>query len=669
MGAIWGDPSGPQLELWPRPGRSSNLTLRLLDAEGHETELNPETLARSIAQAGAPGDGLDWDTAISLARAAVAYLRRSSEPEPFAFSVVKRTVERTLQGMGYARSAQLFARTEGHGLATSADALRDHHPWNAVCRVGEATHHLSFWLERSGLPEDAAAEITSVVTAQIVESGIESGTPGLFREWAIAELIRRGKSEEAERIAHIAVPMAEVAAFYAEDAMSGPDEANATHNLGSRMSRAFALARIYPDAAARAHLRGEIAISGLADLGRLESVTLDIEGLKQHGPFDIEQDHAGPPATDAARLSRYVSRHSRAISARFTKSVRWPAINFGLGPFIEEMDEDEMARVAHGLLFETARAERPVSAPTIELELAWDLPESLPGSLRRPNGELTARDSALAPGRRFFTRMVEALAAISERGAPVDFPAITLVLSPYFFGAPEATRLLLLVDQIVRNGFPLVLRYDSTDTYPFDGATQFPQATIVAQTVTVPLDVLARRAGGTNAFFARLEQAVDDAVAAHLGRHDHIAQIARYRSGAFAKLLRRYGDSTLLDVGALNYEIAASGVQEFLQGTEWLSREAAPAALDTTLARMRRLCDKWAAATDRRIRLSGGDEATDRIGDVRDAFAAQVASHAHYSVPACCRIELAALDRQTDSLPEFVRWAFLYTPCRAIRLA
>ncbi len=649
-----GDAAFPQLELWPRPHRSEDLSLRCLDSSGREHELDPAQLARGIAAAGAPGDRLDADTALSLARAAVAHLRHSGEPEPFTHPVVVNTVERTLREMGLGRSARLYLRNqESDSDALPAAAPSGHARWNCLLDAHDAARHAAYWLRRAYSGNDVAPELDTAVGHALEKLDAEPATPGLVRELVLAELLRRGLREHAERIAGVAIPIGDIESFHRGEA--GSEDAPA-----ERILAAYAFARVYPKRVAVAHARGDIALGPFADLHKLERISLDLGGAA--APLLPDEDDDPSPLTDPTQLARRISRWTRALAPVTSRAITWRTVNFGYAPLLDALDKGEFVRAAYALFFETAAAESRSARPRTALEFSWDAPESAPPIIHSADGA-PARVHDLYPAARgFFAAALEALAGLAERPTPIRFPRVVLRLSPYFFGAPEAAALLDRIARIVSNGFPLVLRHEPASPLALASDDSAPHARLVVQTVTVRLYDLLDRAPNLNALLAAAERATDDAVAAHLARHEFIIELARHRAGSLAPLRELYASRPLFDAAALRYRVAVD------------SGDTDPAdadrAIDAVLDRMRLVCARWAESTGRTIEFTDTEPAngTGPSADPRAELSFRAEFHDRFAEPAPVFIERGPELESPAQIAEFVHWAFLYTPCRALRI-
>jgi hypothetical protein len=656
MGDGAGDLFFPQLELWPRPHRTADLSLRFIDLDGREDELDADRIAHTILAAGAPGDGLDKDAARSIARASIAFLRHCGEPEPFPHAVVVQTVERALREMGLGRSARLYVRNQARGLGVQPDASFEFTRWDALLDPHDAARHASYWLRCARIDDAATAEVGTAIGAVLAADESNHATPGLIRERVVTELLRRGLRECAERIARVSISLADIGTIQRgeHDTGAGPSVA-----LAGQATEAYAFARVFPQRVTDACLRGEIRLDAARDLFRLQRISLDLEGVKLASFPD--SDEMSAPLTDPTKLARRVSHWTRALAPMFSESIVWRAVNFGYAPMLSVLDEGEFVRAAYALLFETATAESRRDGPRIVLEFSWDAPDEFPTVVTGPDATPVLVDNVYTPARRFFAAALEALAGLAERPTPVQFPAVTLRLSPYFFGAPEAPALLEFLSRIVSARFPIALRYDATASLALDISTRPQFVQIVAQTARVNLQPIVQRSPNLNALLAAVESAADIAIEAHLARHDHLDALFQHRAGVFAPLRERFGNGALLDPNALRYHVAL----DTAAATTLFDDDR---AMDAVLSRVRSVCDRWADGTGRAIELVSEESNGTTAGtDPRESLLAQAEAHRHFAEPAAVAVPRDASLSANAQIAEFIRWAFLYTPCRALK--
>jgi hypothetical protein len=92
-------------------------------------------------------------------------------------------------------------------------------------------------------------------------------------------------------------------------------------------------------------------------------------------------------------------------------------------------------------------------------------------------------------------------------------------------------------------------------------------------------------------------------------------------------------------------------------------------SIERPLAHARVLCDGWTASTGRAIHLAAAESTgdTDRAdGDPRAKVAAESMLHPHFTHAAPCVVRRDASLATPEQVADFIRWAFLYTPCRAL---
>jgi hypothetical protein len=287
-------------------------------------------------------------------------------------------------------------------------------------------------------------------------------------------------------------------------------------------------------------------------------------------------------------------------------------------------------------------------------------------------------DDLYPPARRMFVAMLEALAEPVRH--PASPPAVAIHLSPYFFGAPEADRLLGLLGRIAAGPTPMSLHYDAATSELFDGFDAEPQECVIAQTVVISMARTARVSADPEDFLARLETHLEAAVAAHRAKHDFLQRVYAERSGPLTALRSGPGNA-MRDPRHMHYRIAlkdASVTALERAGTPWIEVDGALGVVDRALTHLREACARHRTAANLRLILA--DAAASRpIARMLDRGASRLELHRtesllmesqlhpHYDEPPFFTLNAEAFASPQDAAT-FIRYAFLHSPCRALRI-
>ncbi len=660
-----------QLELWDAPTAEPIEGLRVIRRDGRESAFDVSVLSNSILRAGWPGEALDPDTVSSLSQAVLLYLQHSNA-QPVSVATLRETVERLLIEMGYTLTARMYAGAFAPSTAAGAHTGIFDEPLPA----DRAERLLAAAAAEAGLDRGAAEDVVSEILRQIAAAGVQQLSPGLLREWMRAEFRARGLSEAASKLARVSMPVSALHDAFAEseDApiISPADPEAAALALASRVSAAYVLGQLMPAAVGQAHVRGDIQVRGTGNFLRLDSVVMDLEGLKERGPLASGAAYAS--ARDAQSLAAHICVQSETLARFFGGNISWSAINFGFAPYLAGRSDDEVSEIARGVLIEASARTQSSGARggTPELRMAWDAPDDYPAELIGPGGARVPLADGYADARRFFGATLAAAARISEEIHSRRALRLSLDLSPYFFGAPEAGRHLECIGRIAAGALSLSLRHAPSAPLMFDDAGERRPAEMVAQTVSVSAVRAAKLSPSLDAFLARLDATVDTAVAAHRVKREFIDRVLNQRGGPLTLLQRNLAGST----DAMRFHIAVSGLDRAAlarAGVPWMAPGDELATAEAALDRLRQACARWTTGTGQLFVLTGADGARpgDRLSDLAgmrppDAVALEGQLHPHYDVAPHFAVSGDAFANPAD-IAEFVRHAFLHTPCRALR--
>jgi hypothetical protein len=670
-------PAGNQLELWAEPGAPPMLGLRVLRQDGRETVFDVETLSDSIRRAGWPGESLDGDTSLSLARAVRLFLHQS--PQPVSIDTVRQTVERLLLEMGYTLTARMYAGAfapplDGHAHHTSAVGMLDE-----ALPIDRAGHFLAAAAADAGLERSTADALLAHLLAQIRAAGLQRLTPGLLREWMRSELHARGLVEAAARIARLSLPVNALHDAFTENdrppSAAPEDPESAALALAGRVSAAYVLGQLLPSAAGQAHLRGDIQVRGIGNFLRLDSAQLSIDDVRTHAGFT-----RGEASTAPAQLLAAVALQTERLSRFLGGQIAWPATNFGFAPLVQQASQDELTAVVRALVSgNTPRGDSTAGRAAVQYGIAWDAPERQT-EFENVDGERLPIDTLYPAARSFFATALSVLAELSEHGWPIPSAGVAIHLSPYFFGAPESEQLLELIGRIAFGNLSIELRYDCPMPHLFDALMEGAEQSAIAQTVMVPVARAAQASTDLEDFVARVETRLEAAVAAHRAKRDFLLRVFAERSGPLSSLRTRYGEGPLANPTKMHYRIAledASVATLERADAPWMAPGDALNVAEVALHHLRDSCVRWGVATGLQLKLTDAD-AVKPIGRARDRGASRHISrpldtlaiesrlHEFYDEPAIFTVSPESFSTAHEAA-DFIRRAFLHTPCRALR--
>lgn len=661
---------GNQLELWAEPGASPMLGLRVLRRDGREAAFDLAALADSIRRAGWPGESLDGNTAHSLSHAVRLYLQQS--PQPVSIDTIRETVEKLLLDMGYTLTARMYAGA----FAPAVDDLS--HRANTINMLDEALpleraeRFLAAAAAEAGLGRTEADAVVAHVLDQIHAAKIQRLTPGLLREWMRSELHTRGFAEQAARIARLSLPLSALHDAFAENdrppALAPGDPESAALALAGRVSAAYVLGQLVPSTAGQAHLRGDIQIRGIGNFLRLDSAKLDLRRL----PMDARSSPASPK-----NIAAQLTGRTDTLSRFFGGELTWPSVNFAFAPFVENLSDNELADLVHTLLSTIdAHAHTILGRASVQIGLAWDGPPPSAELLHTGDDHVSA-DAAYPAARRFLSAALEVLAEMSEQRRALPTATTGIVLSPYFFGAPDAEPLLSLLGRIAAGSVPIALHYDAAVPELFDDFATESVETVVAQTVVISVARAARLSSDLEDLLARLETRVESAAAAHRAKHDFLQRVYAERSGPLAALRSGPHDASLANPAKMLYRIAAkdAGAAALSRaGARWVGPGDALAVAEAVLSHLRDACTRHAAATGLRFTLADAD-ATRSLTRAMPRHTVQPITtldvecqlHSLYDEAPYFSVSGESFASPQEAAA-FIRRAFLQTPCRALRI-
>lgn len=703
-------PGGPQLEFgeFIAPAGRPELSVRRRD--GRVVPFDATRLAGAIAEIAQPGERLDRDTAYSLAQATALYLRRTQVSGTVAAERIAELTEGVLAEMGYSASARAYGRRFGdwarharHWASGAASA------YNAAVGPADVETVLERVAIEAGLERAGSAELIARIKEQIGASGLKHVTTGLLREWFVAALYDQQQASRAERALQVSVPTRVIEEAFEGEGTGTTDPERAALRISEHVSASYALNTVVPRDAVESHLRGAIRILGLGHALKLDSLRLDLEGLKQQGPTSGMGGRNAPPAAEPDVLIVQLAAQSEILRRYVYRRLTWASVNFGIAPYLADVGDDDLRALAQVLVFEFARraARRSRPGQPVELELSWDAPDT-GGSLYGPGGRAMPTGDAFEPARRFFDAVLDVLAELAAEGRDVDGAAFSFRLSPYFFGSPQADLALERIGRIAAGPARIRVQYDAATPLEFDVPAMRSGGDAIGQTVLVDLARPSRLVPDADTLIAQLDNTIDVAVAAHVGKHRFLERVYRHRSGPLGLLRQRFGTDPLVDPDTLKYRVALTGLADCVRtivGEDWGVSPAAAELAERIVGHVKEACDRWSLATKRSIvavsadsydaqvtaAWSGGrgefpdgaEPPLNAYGDrsglgallpdtgedslvLVDRVGLEAALHPLFGEGPCTWIPVRQRELSPEAIGALIRSAFLGTPCRGL---
>jgi anaerobic ribonucleoside-triphosphate reductase len=597
----------------------------ILKRDGREVPFEKAKIADAIFRAAQTIGGQDYDRATSLATGVTIYLMKRLAGATPTVDQVHDAVEKVLIEMGHARTALAYARYRDKRarmrqwragniralLKELADAEGEPPPARPEdgpsLYVRTSAEAVLEWdrgrivralVRETDLDESVAAVIARDVEQQIVAAGVRTLTAALVRELVDAKLIELGLEEHRRRHARLGVPL-----YDAERILCAPNrlpgeascDPEATNGiLAEQVKKEYALARVYRQSVADAHLRGQVHFSALGAVDRLHGVAPSLEFVKLFGG-----GHDRPPRSLDALLWQ-VARFNAALLNHVSGWIRWESINVYMAPFVQRLSPEEQREAARTLLFLLSHGGPGPgrSTPELAFSVSWDTPDVL----RRleaigPGGAgagLTYLD--LEPvAQQFAWMLLEAWkGAVEERGQN-DVPVPIVCLTHEFWRtAGHADFLGLAADAALLGGVQFHL-----DRSVLPGRAPlrpWQPSQVVAQETALNLPRLAYGAADEAELSEELESVFELVVQGH---RDKLAFLDRLLSleevGPLALLARHRDGARLVEPERVQWLVCPVGLNECVQrltGASLADSEEARTTAVRLLEHLRVCCDR-----------------------------------------------------------------------------
>ena len=456
-------------------------------------------------------------------------------------------------------SLSLFVRTSDDALVA----------WNRK-RIIEAL------VRETRIDPDRADLIAMEVENQILAAQVRTLTASLVRELVDAKLLEHGLEEYRKRHMRLGVPL-----YDAERIICLPNRAEtlqAHHprstdlELAARVKKEFALAHLLPDEVSDAHLRGDIHIHGLGCIDRLHACRCSAEYVMRFGMPDPAAGHSARPARGVSELLLDLGRFSSTLGAHVAGTVSWGPINAAIAPCAVDMDDEAARRFAQFLLIGLAqRHEAWPTAPSVKMDLCWDMPGARPSApAPRPAEAEAARRLAIA--------ILDVYRSEALAGSPLGECAVGLRCTEATFRTPGHLDFIRRAAELVTASREVRFRFQRSVEAP-DG---WHLSNAIVACISINLPRAAYRAQTEAGLLEELDRIVATAASAHAAKHDFIERLLAVKPfGPLAFLASEQDSSRLFELSSARYRIGIVGLNECIQTLLGRQLHEEPQALET----------------------------------------------------------------------------------------
>ncbi len=210
-------------------------------------------------------------------------------------------------------------------------------------------------IRETDIEQNLAEKISQEVEEQIISSKLTTVTASLIRELVDTKLVEYGLEEARKKHARLGVPL-----YDTEQAILYPSKENANipHNpeasnlvLAEQIKKQFALAKVFSQDVADAHMRGDIHLHDLGYPDRPYCSGQNLEYIKKFGlklPFWA----TAKPARHPEVLLEQMIKMSAALQGHFAGAIGWDAVNLFFAPYLVGLSDKEIHQLAQMMIFE-----------------------------------------------------------------------------------------------------------------------------------------------------------------------------------------------------------------------------------------------------------------------------------------------------------------------------
>jgi ribonucleoside-triphosphate reductase (formate) len=469
----------------------------------------------------------------------------------------------------------LFVRTSNEDLVT----------WDRR-RIVDALVRETF------VDQDTAEAISREVEDFIFSTKISMVTAPLIRELVDSKLIERGL--EKARIMHtrLGVPLYDVDRMILQpnkenaNVPHGPEATNLT--LAEGIKKEYALLSVFAPQVGDAHMRGDIHLHDLGFIDRPYCSGQSLEYIKKFGLNLPNALSMAKPAKHPEVLLAHMVKFAAALQSHFAGAIGWDAVNLFFAPYLEGLSDREIKQLAQMMIFEFSQqaVARGGQAIFTDINLYWEVPRHFEGvPAIGPGGEYTGKTylDYLPLAQKFVWLLFEVFKEGDGSGRPFFFPKPLVHITEKFFQTPGHQEFLDHICEVASLKGNTYFVFDRGQTAKIseccrlsfkleaqdllDAHEPWKMRYCALQNVTLNFPRLAYLAEGNDTvLFAKLAEAMELAVEAHLQKRDFILKLLSLgEKGPLSLLTMDRDGSPYLRLERATYLIGMVGLNELVQ--------------------------------------------------------------------------------------------------------
>ncbi len=436
--------------------------------------------------------------------------------------------------------------------------------------------------QESKIPDHAVDQAIRHIRQNLEHLGMTHPPPGMIVHWLTGLLRQQGFSlgEVSLQTLELSLNDVELSIYHplGTGAAAGQNPEATSQKIARRIKAQFASRKVFQEEVIQAHDEGLLELLHLGAVDRPHDIILTPDYLKISGlPSSIGAPNAGA-AKRADVLLSHLIRFTHELQNHFAGDIRWTYLNTLLLPFLDEMNEKDLAQFAQQMLFEFAQldVERGGIPRKVILDLDLDMPrhvESLtamgPGGV---TGILTYNQYARTL-HRFNEVFLDILAAGDAHGNPFHSPQIIFhlngrdtswntLLQQLFATAFKFGNPLIAFSQQRRDLGPLGVKKINDPDFMRMVCTPAELRGFSSSTVALNLPRLVDPTGNSD-FVANLEHAMDLTVTAHRQKRLFISRLMAFGNRGPLQFLRhKIDDRPFLKIDQATQPLQVIGLGE-----------------------------------------------------------------------------------------------------------
>ena len=440
--------------------------------------------------------------------------------------------------------------------------------------------------------QDTAEAISKEVEEFIFSTKISMVTAPLIRELVDSKLIERGL--EKARIMHtrLGVPLYDVDQMIVHpnkenaNVPHGPEATNLT--LAEWIKKEYALLSVFSPQVGDAHMRGDIHLHDLGFIDRPYCSGQSLEYIKKFGLNLPNSLSMAKPAKHPEVLLAHMVKFAAALQSHFAGAIGWDAVNLFFAPYLEGMSDRDIKQLAQMLIFEFSQqaVARGGQAIFTDINLYWEIPNHFEGvPAIGPGGVYTGKTYTeyLPLAQKFVWFLFEVFKEGDGSGRPFFFPKPLVHITEKFFRTEGHEDFLNHICEVASLKGNTYFVFDRGQTAKIseccrlsfkleeqdlkDAREPWRMRYCALQNVTLNLPRLAFLSEGNDtALFAKLAEAIELAVEAHLQKRAFIVKLLSLgESGPLSLLTMNRDGSPYLRLERVTYLIGMVGLNELVQ--------------------------------------------------------------------------------------------------------